>query len=176
MKIFSYIKAFLSTIIWGLGQLLNRQYLKAIFFFVIFVGFVGIELGTSHYFEETSAYDKLVGNDFGDDWYIEGFMPEYLYNNVSYQPFEDYLVEIGGYENITEESFIKFMADDLNNANPIKYTNLTTGDIFLADDFDATNKIQASLGTTAAFHSATAADSLNQWTGRTITWTTGGSK
>jgi hypothetical protein len=37
-------------------------------------------------------------------------------------------------------------------------------------------KLRASLGTTAAFHSATAADSLNQWTGRTITWTTGGSK
>jgi hypothetical protein len=46
--------------------------------------------------------------------------------------------------------------------------------------FKPTNRVRvksrASLGTTAAFHSATAADSLNQWTGRTITWTTGGSK
>ncbi len=141
MKIFSYIKAFLSTIIWGFGQLLNGQFLKAIFFFLIFVGFVGIELGTSHYFEDTSAYNKLLGNDFGDSWYIEGFIPEYLYNNVSYQPFEDYLDDIGGYENITEASFIEFMAKDLKDANPIKYTNLSTGEIFLADDFDATNKV-----------------------------------
>lgn len=46
--------------------------------------------------------------------------------------------------------------------------------------FKPTNRVRVksrgSLGTTAAFHSATAADSLNQWTGRTITWTTGGSK
>ena len=141
MKIFSYIKAILSIFVWGLGQLLNGQFLKAIFFFIFFVGFVGIELGTSNYFEETSAYDKLVGNDFGDEWYIDGFMPEYTYNNVLYQPFEDYLTDIGGYENITEESFIEFMASDLKNANPIKYTSLVTGEDFLADDFDATNKI-----------------------------------
>jgi hypothetical protein len=37
-------------------------------------------------------------------------------------------------------------------------------------------KLRAALGTTAAFHSATATDALSQWTGRTITWTTGGSK
>jgi hypothetical protein len=46
--------------------------------------------------------------------------------------------------------------------------------------FKPTNRVRVksrgSLGTTAAFHSATASDSLNQWTGRTITWTTGGSK
>ncbi len=140
MKIISYIKAFLSTIIWGLGQLLNGQFLKALFFFVIFVGFVGIELGTSHYFEETSAYDKLLGNDFSDSWFIEGFMPEYLYNAVPYQPFEDYLDDIGGYENITEDSFIAFMAQDLKDNNPIKYTNLSTRVVTLAEDFDATGR------------------------------------
>jgi hypothetical protein len=37
-------------------------------------------------------------------------------------------------------------------------------------------KLRGALGTTAAFHSATAADTLDEWTGRTITWTTGGSK
>ncbi|MFH0767018.1 MAG: sugar ABC transporter permease, partial [Bacillota bacterium] len=141
MKIFSYLKAIASTLIWGLGQLLNGQYLKALFFFVFFVGLVGIELGTSHYFEETDAFDKIIGVDFGDEWYIEGFMPEYTYNNVTYQPFEDYLVEIGGVDNITEESFIQFMANDLMENNPIKYTNLSTGDVFLASDFDDTGKI-----------------------------------
>lgn len=46
--------------------------------------------------------------------------------------------------------------------------------------FKPTNRIRvksrAALGTTAAFHSATATDALSQWTGRTITWTTGGKK
>jgi hypothetical protein len=46
--------------------------------------------------------------------------------------------------------------------------------------FKPTNRVRvksrAALGTTAAFHSATASDSLSEWTGRTITWTTGGSK
>ena len=46
--------------------------------------------------------------------------------------------------------------------------------------FKPTNRVRvksrAALGTTAAFHSATSSDSLSEWTGRTITWTTGGSK
>jgi hypothetical protein len=36
-------------------------------------------------------------------------------------------------------------------------------------------KTRGALGTTAAFHSATTADALNEWTGRTVVWTTGGS-
>ena len=69
MKALSTIKAILSAVIWGSGQLLNRQYIKALFFFIIFVGFVGTELFTSSYFEETSAYTKLVGDDLTDTWY-----------------------------------------------------------------------------------------------------------
>ncbi|MBN2300480.1 MAG: sugar ABC transporter permease [Acholeplasmataceae bacterium] len=141
MKLFSYLKAIASGLIWGLGQLLNGQFLKALFFFVFFVTLLGIEFGTSHYFEDTDAYDKLIGNDFGDEWYKEGFVPEYLYNGVPYQPFEDYLVEIGGVEFITEDSFIQFLAKDLKDNNPNTYTNLTTREQFLADDFDATDKV-----------------------------------
>jgi hypothetical protein len=46
--------------------------------------------------------------------------------------------------------------------------------------FKPTNRVRVktrgALGTKPAFHSATATDSLSEWTGRTITWTTGGSK
>lgn len=141
MKFISILKAIASSIIWGLGQLLNGQYLKALFFFILFAGFIGLELGTSHYFTPTSAYDKLPGQDFGDSWYKEGFMPEYLYNGVTYAPFEDYLTSIGGAANITEASFIHFLAQDLKDNNPIKYTDINTGQVFLADEFDSTGKV-----------------------------------
>ena len=80
MKLFSFFKSFLSGLIWGLGQLLNRQYVKALFFFVIFLGFVSTELLTSNYFVETSPYDKLIGQDLGNEWYSNSFVSRYLDN------------------------------------------------------------------------------------------------
>ena len=144
MKFFSILKAILSGLVWGLGQVFNRQYLKALFFFIFFVGFIGIELLTSSYFEEKDAYDKLLGQDFGDEWITQGFLPEYEYNKFTdgaYQPFEDYLVEIGGAENLTEDLFIAFLAKDLRENNPIIYTNIQSNVVSLADDFDATGLI-----------------------------------
>ena len=58
------MKAIASIFIWGLGQLFNRQYIKALFFFAFFILLVGIELGTSHYFTQVDPYQKINGNDF----------------------------------------------------------------------------------------------------------------
>ncbi|MFP4178348.1 MAG: hypothetical protein ACLFTZ_06285, partial [Acholeplasmataceae bacterium] len=140
MKYFSTIKAVASGFIWGFGQLLNLQLLKALFFFIVFVGFVGIEIGTSSYFEETEAYDKLPGEDFGDNYFRDTFMAEYLFNDDPYEPFEDYLEEIGGAENLNEERFISFLAEDLEENNPPRYTELSEllardPERFRADDF-----------------------------------------
>jgi arabinogalactan oligomer/maltooligosaccharide transport system permease protein len=55
MKLFSILKAIASGIIWGLGQLLNGQIFKFLFFFVVFVLFIGIELGTSHYQDDINS-------------------------------------------------------------------------------------------------------------------------
>ena len=44
------LKALLSSVIWGLGQLLNRQYFKALFFFAMFCLFFGIEFGSEGIF------------------------------------------------------------------------------------------------------------------------------
>jgi arabinogalactan oligomer / maltooligosaccharide transport system permease protein len=126
MKIFSIIKTILSGFVWGFGQLLNFQFLKAIFFFIVFVGFIGIELSTSSYFVETDAYDKLPGEDFGDDWYQMAFIPDYLFNNQPYAPFEAFAESVGGYENITEDMFLAFLAKDLKDNNPNTYTTLST--------------------------------------------------
>ena len=38
----SVFKAIGSGFIWGFGQLLNKQYIKALFFFVFFLAFIGI--------------------------------------------------------------------------------------------------------------------------------------
>lgn len=149
MKFFSIVKAVLSSIIWGLGQLLNGQYLKALFFFVFFIAFIGIELGTSNYFEESHAYDKLIGNDFGDDWVTKAFMVDYKFAEETYQPFDDYLIEIGidtslenpDYSKLTEDLFIVFLARDLKENNPITYTNPVTKEEFLASEFDDLNKV-----------------------------------
>ncbi len=140
MKFFSIIKAIASGIIWGLGQLLNGQFFKFLFFFVVFALFIGIELGTSHYQDDINAYDKIPGKDIGDDWYVNGFMAEYNYNKLvdgtSYEPFDLFIEDIGGAENLTEELFIEFLAQDLNSKNPIRYTNLVTSEDILVEDFN----------------------------------------
>lgn len=141
MKFMSVLKAILSGLVWGLGQLFNRQYFKALFFFIFFVGFILIELLTGSYFIEKDAYDKLPGKNFGDNWVQEGFLPEYFENSLSdggYQPFEDYLLEIGGADQLDETEFVAFLARDLQENNPITYTNLLTNQITLQDDFDET--------------------------------------
>jgi arabinogalactan oligomer/maltooligosaccharide transport system permease protein len=142
MKIFSILKAIASGIVWGLGQLLNGQIFKFLFFFVVFVLFIGIELGTSHYQDDINAYDKVAGNNLGDEWYVNGFMAEYNYNKLvegeSYEDFDLFLDEIGGATNLTEELFIEFFAQDLKKNNPIKYTNMVTSEDILLEDFNTT--------------------------------------
>jgi arabinogalactan oligomer / maltooligosaccharide transport system permease protein len=130
MKAISYIKAILSGLVWGLGQALNKQYLKALFFFIIFIGFVSTELLTSSYFEETSAYTKLVGKDLGDDWYTKSFIPRYLDNvyrlknaprNLILEKYlaedriDTYIDSVGGVENATVQGIYQIIEPSLNN-------------------------------------------------------------
>ena len=150
MKFFSILKAIASGLVWGLGQLLNRQYLKALFFFAFFALFVSIEYVTSDYFGENDPYSYIVGKDFGDDYFgVDGFLADYYYNSgqlnlppeaqptnpkAPYQPFEDFLIEIGGDQNFTEARFIEFMARDLKATNPIKYKNIVTSVSYQPDE------------------------------------------
>ena len=157
MKAFSTIKAILSAFVWGSGQLLNRQYIKALFFFIIFVGFVGTELFTSSYFEETSAYTKLVGDDLTDTWYQDNLYARYFnlkndnnarvngFGSTGYQPFEDFLRSLDIPENATDKetlsalnevNMLQFIADDLKDANLPNVTNLLNQQEVLASDFD----------------------------------------
>ncbi|HHX76638.1 MAG TPA: hypothetical protein GX698_04595, partial [Acholeplasmataceae bacterium] len=103
MKAWSVIKTILSGFIWGIGQVFNRQYLKALFFFVFFAIFVTLELSTSNYFyEETKeneiALSKISGKSLGR-WYEKALFQQYDVNYVlngnSIDTFEDFLEEIG---------------------------------------------------------------------------------
>ncbi|HHT82003.1 MAG TPA: ABC transporter permease subunit [Acholeplasmataceae bacterium] len=135
----SILKAIASGFIWGLGQLLNKQYLKAVLFFVIFAGFIGIELGTSKYFQKTDPYDKITGQDFvrgernqflpnfislkyteARDSYSEHNLPE------SFRDFDERFFKNGRYVLNTEQELIDFIAYDLVKQNPTSYNNIFT--------------------------------------------------
>ena len=131
-KFLSFFKAGSSIFIWGSGQLFNGQKIKAFVFFIIFLGFIGIELETSNYFVETDAYDKLPGEDFGDD-YIASIMGDFYdittgEYKINYPDFEAYLVSIGksgdDIFNLTEDEFIYFIAQDFKNSNLVTFTDL----------------------------------------------------
>lgn len=49
-KMTPFIQGIASAIIWGLGQLINKQYIKAIFFFFLQVILLSIEIVTGNYF------------------------------------------------------------------------------------------------------------------------------
>ena len=161
MKFISILKAIASGLIWGLGQLLNGQFLKALFFLLFFGLFVTIEYTTSDYFGETDPYDYIEGNDFTDDYFgVNGFLADYLYNSGQlvdaygnpvenpdakdpYLPFEEFIVEIGGYENFNEQYFVEFMARDLKASSPITYTNIKSlNSPILLDDIDDTSRVR----------------------------------
>ena len=145
MKLFSYFKSFLSGMIWGLGQLFNRQYVKALFFFVIFVGFVSTELLTSNYFVETSPYEKLIGQDLGNEWYSNSFVSRYLdnvYRLKKSEPnklLEDYLEpgneleayidSINGHQNAELSKIYEIFSKGLDNISEDEILRIISEDI-----------------------------------------------
>lgn len=82
-KLVHILKAIASGLIWGLGQAFNKQFIKATMFFVLFVGVVGLEIGTSHYFSprKYDIYEHYNGEYFHDSDVrgsaMESFIGEY---------------------------------------------------------------------------------------------------
>jgi len=73
------LKTLASTFIWGLGQLFNRQWLKALFFFTFFGLLLTIELSTASYGQEISIYNLMAGNDLKTET-SKGIFNDYYYN------------------------------------------------------------------------------------------------
>ncbi|WP_441361880.1 carbohydrate ABC transporter permease [Acholeplasma laidlawii] len=167
MKAWSILKSILSGLIWGIGQVFNRQYLKELFFFIFFAIFVTLELASSNYFyEETTeneiALSKIAGEPFGE-WFekslfqfYDGQILQSSSNRIA--SFEAFLAEIGveekpnggyyggptGTQNptaklFTEERFIEFLAKDLKEASYLRYTEFGTTIETRAEDFDSAN-------------------------------------
>ncbi|MBN2540365.1 MAG: sugar ABC transporter permease [Bacilli bacterium] len=130
------LKAIASAILPGSGQLFNKQVLKALFFFAFFLGFMAIELGTSHYFETVDPYDKLTsetGPLFTDN-FSDSFYRTYLFDNLSgdesFPEFEDYYNN-GFYpegsntpvsqDGLSMEELLYFVGEQIKEASTARY-------------------------------------------------------
>lgn len=146
MIFISTIKAILSGLVWGLGQLFNKQIIKALFFFVFFISFIGIELGTTN-FNKIDPYDKLNGvsydtnNTFitsrlaGKQNGYEKFKEDYLKTlknptekanaQATFKAFEekyDFKKASGKKELLTYDKFIQEVAKDIKEHSKPFYT------------------------------------------------------
>jgi len=129
-KLIAIFKAIASSLIWGLGQLFNRQFIKAIIFFGIFSLLIFIEVSTGSYGTEFNLYDdKIPGNEIQEE--LSNYLPTwYYYNLKDYNPLSDYAYEdfsllhdvarVNGYT--FDESTLTFY--DENNV-PIEVDNIT---------------------------------------------------
>ena len=93
------LKTLASTFIWGLGQLLNRQWLKALFFFTFFTLLISVEWLTGSYGQEISIYNKMAGQNITVET-AKGFIVDYYYNLLEGK-YEDtspleYAAEVSG--------------------------------------------------------------------------------
>ena len=122
-KIKHVLKAVASAIVWGLGQLFNRQYLKALFFFVLFCTFFGIELGSGRYFSDFDPYSKVAGVDLTDTL-ANKFLREYQadvadpYSGVKPIPSFDAFYEEHKEDGLSIEELIQFTAQDIKAEAP----------------------------------------------------------
>jgi arabinogalactan oligomer/maltooligosaccharide transport system permease protein len=124
------VKAVLSSIVWGLGQLFNRQWIKAAMFFFVFLIIILVEVSTGNYGTEFNLYDdKLPGEEVKEE-VTNGFIENYYFNldAVSHgapgtQAYEDfaflkYVAEVNG---LTFETPTQAELDDADPNNDRPY-------------------------------------------------------
>ncbi len=136
MKLVSIIKAISSSIIWGLGQLFNKQYFKALFFFIFFVAFISIELTTSNYNTDIDPYGRISAKDFTLDFY-ENY---YYYSKNSDPELEAYYNEVtsnkSNLDAFNEDAVISYLVEDLKENSVSSYKDLLNNEIVDSDDFN----------------------------------------
>jgi len=123
-KVKHILKAVASGLIWGLGQVFNKQYIKALFFFLFFAIFVTIEVGSSKYITDFDPYSKLTGDDLSETL-VTRFYSEYKVDvaDRKIQPIEDFdtFYEEHKEDKFTVDELIEFTAKDIYDASPKKY-------------------------------------------------------
>lgn len=94
-QILHIFKAIASSLIWGLGQLFNKQYIKAMMFFLVFGLMIGIEVSTGDYFNDQpfDFYETKIPGDYlggenirdksGDSSFSVEFPRWLTFNNIT---------------------------------------------------------------------------------------------
>lgn len=125
-KTIALLKAFLSAIVWGLGQLFNRQYIKAAMFFFVFLIIILVEVTTGNYGTTFNLYeDKLPGEEVKEE-VSNGFIENYYYN---LETVTGGVAGTAGYEDYT---FLEYVAE----VNGITFDTPTQAEL---DDADPNN-------------------------------------
>jgi arabinogalactan oligomer/maltooligosaccharide transport system permease protein len=124
-KIKHILKAVASGFVWGLGQLFNRQYLKALFFLLFFAVFVTIELSSSRYFTGYDPYNIIPSGEDIRDTFAAKFLQDYKYDVETRRilpipTFEEF-VEENKQDGLSINELIKFTAQDLKEGSSLKY-------------------------------------------------------
>ncbi|MGD9886909.1 MAG: carbohydrate ABC transporter permease, partial [Bacilli bacterium] len=122
-KIVHILKAVASGVIWGLGQIFNRQYWKALFFFVFFAILFSIEIGTSRYISGYSPYEKIPGVDLNQN-FVNRFVSSYKADVFDGMPavasFDTFYNEHKD-NDFTPEEFIQYLAINIKDGSKVKY-------------------------------------------------------
>jgi arabinogalactan oligomer / maltooligosaccharide transport system permease protein len=110
------LKAVASSLVWGLGQLLNRQFLKAFFFFLFFAALILVEYNTSNYSVETDPYDKVIGDDFAPNL-AQKFHEKYVFNvqldfSEPLADYETYYAEVSADGEFSNVELYEYIVQD----------------------------------------------------------------
>lgn len=157
------LKTIASALVWGLGQLFNRQWLKALFFFAFFALFISIEfVFTGNYGKEFDFFDRVPGRDLTVET-SKGYVLEYFYNfdleegaaRYSDPTFLEYVAELNGLEFVAEEGVRPPTFIDPNTGQEVapegRAVSFTTDDLYtymgirlrdLAEELDVAEVIE----------------------------------
>ncbi len=136
-KLPSFVIAILSGLVWGFGQLINRQYIKALIFFLIFSLVIFIEFSTGSYTEDFNLYnDKIPGNEIEEE--LSNYLPTWYYYNLKEKnptsefAYEDFtllhdVAESNGYT--FDESTLTFY-NEKGQATEVDNISYATADMF----------------------------------------------
>lgn len=120
------LKAIASVFLPGLGQVLNKQFIKAIFFFVFFATFLSIEFISGKYFSDYDPYDKITeetGAFFTDD-FSKSFYQMYQYQKsigeIDLPEFEEYYQTVSS-NGLSMQELVEYTAQDILKASTPRY-------------------------------------------------------
>ena len=127
------LKAVASFFLWGLGQLFNRQYLKALFFFFFMVALVLVELVSGKYGVTIDPYASIPGREFSTTFATS--FRSYYNLQVATSNFSPYsytsldgtqypVSEVFTDDDYTMDTLREYISADLLNQNPVRYVDV----------------------------------------------------